>query len=135
MLFRSDTASHQRVVLDSPFTTDDPLAEAKWFESNLAPILLFMFIDCPLEDALKRGGPTTELKKEYDDWVQKFGPLIKHYRLQGNFLEASIPQFALGRALTVHRRQITGQWPADEAWEQVYAKLESALELESRGDL
>jgi hypothetical protein len=38
---------------------------------------------------MKRGGPTGELKKEYDDWVQKFGPLIKHYRLQGNFLEVS----------------------------------------------
>lgn len=39
---------------------------------------------------MKRGGPTGELKKEYDDFETKFGPLIKHYRLQGNFLEVSL---------------------------------------------
>ncbi|KAK4701935.1 hypothetical protein P7C70_g4291, partial [Phenoliferia sp. Uapishka_3] len=86
----SPTGSSQlRIVLDSPFTTSDPLAEAKWFEANLAPILLFMFVDCPLEDAMKRAGstPSAELKKEYDEWVERFTPLIKHYRLQGNFLE------------------------------------------------
>lgn len=43
--------------------------------------------------------------------------MIKHYRNQGNFLE------------------ITGQWPLNEQWEQVEAKLESCLELEARGDL
>jgi hypothetical protein len=31
--------------------------------------------------------------------------------------------------------QITGEWPMDEVWEQVEAKLESALELDDRGEL
>ena len=31
--------------------------------------------------------------------------------------------------------QITGKWPEDEVWEQVEAKLESALELDDRGEL
>ena len=114
-------SSKVRVVVDDfARTSKDPLEQALQFEADVAPILLFIFVDCPLADALLRVKTPAEkeaVKAEYIDFEKRMGPLIKHYRDKANFLE------------------ITGQWPADEMWEQVEAKLESALELESRGDL
>lgn len=104
------------VVDDFGKTSASPLAQAQQFEADIAPILLFIFVDCPLEDALKRApaDQADKIRADYKDWETRTLPLIKHYRDKANFLE------------------ITGQWPSNEQWEQIEAKLESALNLESQ---
>lgn len=68
----------------------------------------------PLEDALKRVSTPEEkeiVKKEFEDFEKRYRPLILALRDRANILE------------------ITGQWPADEQYEQVWYKLESALQV------
>lgn len=80
---------------------------------------MFLFVDCPLKDAELRVDEKDRaaLREEYAAWSNKIQPLIKHYRHKANFLE------------------ITGEWTPEEQWAQVEAKVESALELEARGEL
>ncbi|GAA94543.1 uncharacterized protein L969DRAFT_100567 [Mixia osmundae IAM 14324] len=97
-----------RVVVDG---FPGNLRDAQWFENEVCPILCFVYIDTPADKAAERGADP-QSKARFDEEAKD---LIAHYRHKGNFLE------------------ITGEWPADEVWEQVEAKLDSAFELEERG--
>lgn len=85
-------SSKLRIVVDDfAVGAPDPLAQALQFEESVAPILLFMFVDCPLKDAELRVDEKdrSTLANEYDAWHRRMAPLIKHYRHKGNFLEVS----------------------------------------------
>lgn len=88
-------SSQLRVVVDDfAITSPNPLEQALQFEKDVAPILLFIFVDCPLEEAKKRAKPgeAAQVEQAFKDWEQRMTPLIKHYRDKANFLEVRFVQ-------------------------------------------
>lgn len=79
------------IVDDFAATSPDPLAQALQFEKDIAPILCFLFVDCPVDEAVKRvkGDEVEGVRKNYAEWEKRFRPLINHYRHKANFLEVS----------------------------------------------
>ena len=92
---------------------------------------MIVFVDTPIDAALKRVDKRAAqaIPEQHKAWERSTADLIAEYRERGNILEVRL---AIANGLMP---QITGQWPADEVLEQVEAKLESALELEERGEL
>lgn len=98
------------------------LEEANTFENEVVPILLIISIVLDASKGIERVKENDESYKRdakinWKRFEDNSEGLIKRFRDQGNILE------------------ITGEWPKDEVWEQVEAKLESALELDDRGEL
>jgi len=96
------------------------ISQSDKFEAEVAPILVIISIVLDSPKALDRIDTKIDKNDAKINWKRfddNSEPIIKKFRFQGNILE------------------ITGEWPADEVWEQVEAKLESALELDDRGEL
>merc|ERR1712093_184569 len=114
---KSSSPEGKKVYLVSENFPKD-LAKLDEFQSSVVSVLLYIYIDVEPEKAAQRlKGSDDTFKQRWADFNKQAEPLVKKFRFQGNILE------------------ITGEWPADEVWEQVEAKLESALELDERGEL
>ncbi|CAD6568835.1 MAG: hypothetical protein CYPHOPRED_002907 [Cyphobasidiales sp. Tagirdzhanova-0007] len=110
------TAKPRVVVEGFPTNVD----QANKFESEVCQILLIISIVLESEKGIARLQDEVAKRDAKINWKRfedKSEGLINKFRYQGNILE------------------ITGEWPEDEVWEQVEAKLESALELDDRGEL
>jgi len=108
-----------RVILEGFPTT---IEQSDRFERDVCPILVVLFIDLEAKQALARleqrdKSIQNDARINWKRFEDKSRAIVKRFRDEGNILE------------------ITGEWPADEVWEQIEAKFESALELDDRGEL
>lgn len=107
---------------------------------QVCPILLIISIDMNghVDQAIARlKGDSTKHEEAWKRFEEESPALIKRFRLEGNILEVRWGWAFSDLHADCQKRplQITGEWPADEVWEQVEAKLESALELDDRHEL